>query len=126
MKEEENSKWKSLVKCIRTGEITVLALTSPLELVQEGIMMKNSAGSYAKVCQDGTSRIFPLRRGGKRTATMEIALETGAGGDDRWRLAQVYAPMNEIAGEAERAAAQETALACSRAWTSGEDRARPE
>ena len=117
-RDPEDLRWESLVERIETGDITVIALTSQALLVQEGNIMKHSAGSYAPACLAGASRIFSLRRRGRRTATMEIIRSAGPDGEGPWTVAQVSGPRNQAPPEPERAAAREMTRLYNEAWQS--------
>ena len=104
-------KWDSLVDRMMLLGLTAVAIRNEPELVREGAIMMHSAGEYAPPCIRGTSRIFSVRHGNQRIATMEICLENG-----RWRLAQVSGPLNRQPGRRVRDLAEAVARAYNRAW----------
>lgn len=55
------------------GKIEAMELTTGRALFEEGKAMDHCVSSYAERCANGSSRIFSLRIGGLRVATLELA-----------------------------------------------------
>lgn len=76
------------------GDFEVVPLRSGRELSQEGAAMHHCVGSYSREVRSGMSRIFSLRRDGRRVATVEL----GGIGHGRPSLYQVRGPCNAMPG----------------------------
>ena len=59
-------------------------------LAEEGRAMSHCVGSYSSVCISGNSRIFSLRSGGKRLATLQLS----SNGDGTLRIEQLRGQCN--------------------------------
>lgn len=79
-----------------------IALRSGKSLYEDGRSMHHCVGSYSSDVITGKSRIYSIRRGEKRIATMEIALR----GQSAWSLKQVCGPCNARPDEDTLAAAK--------------------
>lgn len=71
------------------GGYEVVPLRSGRDLSQEGVAMHRCVGSYSSDVRSGSSRIFSLRREGRRVATIEIGRVF-----ERLALRQVRGPCN--------------------------------
>lgn len=72
--------------------------------------MHHCVGGYASACASGESRIFSLRAGGERVATLEIRLR----GRATWVVRQCFGPCNDhINDQAVLAAADKVAASYS-------------
>lgn len=66
-----------------------LALQSGRALFEEGVAMHHCVGSYSADVIRGDSRIYSVRKDGKRVATLELKVRGGA-----WVVAQLSGPCN--------------------------------
>jgi hypothetical protein len=64
--------WDSAIETFDYKGYTVVPLLSSLELFDEGKEMHHCVSSYARQCLLGTSRIFSIRKGEYKIATVEI------------------------------------------------------
>lgn len=78
-----------------------IALRSGRELSEDGFVMHHCVASYAGQVIKGISRIYSIRLGEKRLATLELAQA-----DKRWRLVQLKGPCNSNPPNDVRAAAR--------------------
>jgi hypothetical protein len=70
--------------------VTLVALRSGSQLSDEGRTMRHCVGTYVDDVMSGRCRIYSLRNGIKRLATMEIVSE----GKHHWKIAQLKGPCN--------------------------------
>lgn len=84
-----NHQWHSLLKAYQDDGYEVVPLTCSTDLAIEGARMHHCVGSYDHYCRDGRSRIFSIRKDGKRLATAELVKNDGA-----WLLNQNRGPCN--------------------------------
>ena len=79
------------------GAFSFVALRTERELLEEGAVLHHCVGSYWPSVQGGFSRIYGVRRGDRRVATMELAPHGRASGVHGWgtaRLVQLRGPCN--------------------------------
>lgn len=79
------------------GALSFVALRTERELLEEGAVLHHCVGSYWPSVQGGFSRIYGVRRGDRRVATMELAPHGRASGVHGWgtaRLVQLRGPCN--------------------------------
>lgn len=88
-----NRTWPALLNApLYEGNLVLVELSQSFDLFEEGTAMGHCVGSYVPRCLEGTSRIFSVRRGENRLATIELAFSPERG----WFLAQCYGPRNAI------------------------------
>ena len=107
----KNPAWDSLLDAATVGEYTIIPLTSELDLLREGHHMRHCAATYGEKCLAGNSRLFSIRKGSQRVATIEIVLL-----ENTWRTSQVQGRMNADPAEKTLWAAGEIAQAYTDAW----------
>lgn len=98
------TRWPASMLAAPAGDIECVELRSPQDLVEEGRLMHHCVGSacYLRACALGASRIFSLRAGGKRAATLEVTWREGVP-----TIAQLYGPYDAKPSGACRAASEE-------------------
>ena len=109
---QENLVWDSLLETSHVGEYRIIPLTSQIDLLQEGAEMRHCSATYGKRCAAGGHRLFSIRKGGRRVATMEIVLQGNA-----WKTSQVSGRRNSDPAENILRAAGKIAQAYTDAWT---------
>ncbi|MBU1665044.1 MAG: PcfJ domain-containing protein, partial [Gammaproteobacteria bacterium] len=69
--------WTSLLGEIRADDLAAVPLTTEIQLVEEGLTMRNCLATYAEWCLNGEVRVFSIRRidSGKRLADLSIVPE---------------------------------------------------
>lgn len=85
-------RWPALLPRFACGPYTALELDCGALLAEEGLEQRHCVGSYVNACSSGASRIFSLRRQGKRVATIE--LQRDHAGD--WVLVQIRGKANAV------------------------------
>lgn len=88
---EDRIDYGALPDRIEVGDIEVVALRSGAELHSEGSRMRHCVFSYARSVINGNCRIYSVRRGETRLATMELVR------DDKknvWSIVQLKARFN--------------------------------
>ena len=110
---QSNLQWDSLLEVSRIGDLDIIPLTSELDLLQEGSEMRHCSATYGQKCARGDHRMFSIRKGDRRVATMEIIL-----GEDRWGVLQVRGKSNSEPADIIQSAAREIAQAYTKAWKS--------
>ena len=105
--------WDSLLPTAQREGLTIIPLTTPEMLRQEGLSMRHCCSTYAARCSRGERRIFSVRRPGepRPLATGEIALRNGA-----WQAVQVRGYRNHTASPEAQEAIRQTAVAYQEAW----------
>lgn len=80
------AEWESRVSDLLIFGLKVKPLTSSKELCLEGMQMNHCVSSYAKVCREGTYRVFSIREATaeKRIATVGLSFT-----DCVWKLDQI-------------------------------------
>jgi len=79
------------------GAFSFVALRTERELLEEGADLHHCVGGYWPSVQGGFSRIYSVRRGDRRVATMELAPHGRAAGVHGWgtaHLVQLRGPCN--------------------------------
>jgi len=106
-------RWPSLLPVYSTGPFTAVELDCGYLLAEEGLEQRHCVGTYVHACSSGASRIFSLRRSGKRVATIE--LQRNHAGD--WVLVQIRGKANAAVRDPDvLAAGQAVAQAYARAY----------
>lgn len=118
-------RWHSLVSEFEQGGFTVVPLTDSVQLHEEGRRMHHCVSTYANRCADGDSRVFSLRRGTSRVATLELARES-KGKSVSWRINQVRGHCNSAVSASVTKLAQEVLARYRAAWKSGQRHADSE
>ncbi len=105
-------RWPALLPTFATGPFVAVELDCGYLLAEEGLEQRHCVGSYVHACSSGASRIFSLRRSGKRVATIELQRNhTGL-----WTLVQIRGKANAVVRDpAVLAAGQAVAQAYARA-----------
>jgi len=83
---DPTAEWESRVRDISIFGMKVKPLTSSKELCLEGMKMNHCVSSYAKVCLEGSYRVFSIR---EATAEKRIATVGLSFADHVWRLDQI-------------------------------------
>jgi hypothetical protein len=83
-------RWQALLPEHRVGELVAVELDCGHLLAEEGLEQRHCIGTYVNACSSGASRVFSLRRSGKRLATLELQ----RGHDGHWRLVQIRGKAN--------------------------------
>jgi hypothetical protein len=88
---DSTAEWESRVNDISIFGMKVKPLTSSKELCLEGMKMNHCVSSYAKVCLEGTYRVFSISNATaeKRIATVGLSCT-----DHVWRLDQIKGRYN--------------------------------
>lgn len=76
----------------KVGKLTLHPLDSAFALVEEAIAMGHCVNDYAEMLADGSSRLFSIRSGHARIATMEVRWRDDNG---MLKLAQIHGPCND-------------------------------
>lgn len=103
-------RWPALMPRQQMGEFVALELDCGYLLAEDGLEQRHCIGTYVNACSSGASRVFSLRRQGKRVATLE--LQRSQQGD--WRLVQIRGKANTPITDA---AILQTAQAVAQAYT---------
>ena len=111
--ETDPAPWESLLPTTQREGLTIVPLTTPEMLRQEGLSMHNCCSTYAPRCAREHRRLFSVRRTGepRPLATGEIALRNGA-----WQTVQVKGYRNQPAAPEAQEAMYQTASAYQEAW----------
>lgn len=83
-------RWPALLPRLRLGEIEAIELDCGYLLAEEGLEQRHCIASYVNACSSGASRVFSLRRQGRRMATMELQRSH----DGAWALVQIRGKAN--------------------------------
>ena len=83
-------RWPALLPHLMLGSYEALELDCGYLLAQEGLEQRHCIGTYVNACSSGASRIFSLRRDGKRVATLELQRRQGSD----WVLVQIRGKAN--------------------------------
>ena len=85
-------RWPALLPRYAMGAFLAVELDSGFLLAEEGLEQRHCIGTYANACASGATRVFSLRRHGKRTATIELQ----RGHDDNWHMVQIRGKANSV------------------------------
>lgn len=109
---DKDVRWTALLPRYHTGPFVAVELDSGSLLAEEGLEQRHCIGTYVNACASGATRVFSLRRNGRRTATLELQRNH----DGSWRMVQIRGKANTvILDPAMLAAADQVALAYSEA-----------
>ncbi len=100
---EKDVRWPALLPRYATGPFLAVELDCGFLLAEEGLEQRHCIGSYVNACSSGASRVFSLRRHGKRMATIELQRHH----DGAWRLVQIRGKANAVVQDAAALAAGE-------------------
>lgn len=95
-----NEKWESALEEFKMKGYNIVPLIETHQLIDEGKAMHHCVGSYVRQCLDGSSRIFSIRKGEARVATLELSknhwirFETAKPEKLVWKVAQVRGVCN--------------------------------
>ena len=81
--------WAPYVQHLTKGVLEAVSLNTSDDLWEEGALMNHCVGGYDQHCYKNTSRIYSIRRGEERVATLEIRKEDG-----RLTIGQLYGAGN--------------------------------
>jgi len=113
---DKDVRWPALLPRYETGPFLALELDCGYLLAEEGLEQRHCIGTYVNACSSGASRVFSLRRQGKRIATIELQ----RGHEGSWRLVQMRGKANSVVRDpAVLAAGEAVARAYSHAAESG-------
>jgi hypothetical protein len=112
---DKDVRWPALLPRYAVGPFLAIELDCGFLLAEEGLEQRHCIGTYVNACSSGASRVFSLRRNGRRAATIELKRNH----DGSWRMLQmrgkansvVYDPAVLAAGEAVARAYSEAARA---------------
>jgi hypothetical protein len=98
----ENDSWDSALGEIEYKGYNIIPLMTTHQLIDEGKEMHHCVGSYANRCLDGYIRIFSIRKGDAKVATMELTdsftehVYPAITGNpkDRWKVGQIRGVCN--------------------------------
>lgn len=82
--------WTSRLGVYPVGTLLAIELNSSQLLVEESYAMHHCVKSYISECVAGESRIFSIRKDGKRVATLEIQ----PANEGKWKVAQLRGFVN--------------------------------
>lgn len=83
--------WVPYVQHLVQGSLEAVSLNTSDELWEEGTAMSHCVGGYDQGCHSNQSRIYSIRRGDERVATLEIRKVNG-----KLTIGQLYAYGNRV------------------------------
>lgn len=89
---DKDVRWPALLPVYRTGPFLAVELDCGFLLAEDGLEQRHCIGTYANACASGATRVFSLRRDGRRTATIELQ----RGHDGAWRMVQIRGKANTV------------------------------
>lgn len=89
---EKDIRWPALLPQYAAGPFLAVELDTGSLLAEEGLEQRHCIGTYVNACASGATRVFSLRRNGKRTATIELQRNH----DGSWRMAQIRGKANTV------------------------------
>ena len=114
MEQLRRTAWNRLAGEWSDGEWSVRPLTDHRALLEEALAMEHCVDGYTEYRAQGWSRIFSIKRGGERTATLETAL--GHGEKGAWEVIQVRGRRNDYAQEDAKRLAEAAFRRYNEAW----------
>ena len=103
--------WAPFVQSLAAGDLEAVSLNDSDELWEEGAAMDHCVGGYDEQCYRNVSRIYSIRRGDERVATLEIRRYDG-----KLTIGQLYGYHNrKVKDESVTKFAKKVLLACKRA-----------
>ncbi|MEK9803505.1 MAG: PcfJ domain-containing protein [Curvibacter sp.] len=119
---EKDVRWPALLPQYASGPVVAVELDTGSLLAEEGLEQRHCIGTYVNACASGATRVFSLRRNGKRMATIELQRNH----DGSWRMVQIRGKANTVVHDmAALDAAQQVAQAYSEAAQSYVPASRP-
>jgi hypothetical protein len=85
-------RWTALLPHFAMGDYLAVELDCGFLLAEEGLEQRHCIGTYVNACSSGASRVFSLRRQGRRTATIELQ----RGHDGGWHMVQIRGKANSV------------------------------
>lgn len=82
--------WPALLPRHAVGPFVAVELNSGYLLAEDGLQQRHCIGTYANACASGATRVFSLRRQGKRVATIELQRRH----DGAWQMVQMRGKAN--------------------------------
>lgn len=89
---QKDVRWPALLPRYTAGAFLAVELDCGFLLAEEGLEQRHCIGTYVNACSSGASRVFSLRRNGRRTATIELQ----RGNDGAWRMVQIRGKANSV------------------------------
>lgn len=109
---EKDVRWVALLPRYVAGPFLAVELDTGSLLAEEGLEQRHCIGTYVNACASGATRVFSLRRNGRRMATIELQRNH----DGSWRMVQIRGKANTVIQDpAMLQAANQVALAYSEA-----------
>ncbi len=93
---EKDVRWPALLPRYAAGPFLAVELDTGSLLADEGLEQRHCVGTYVNACASGATRVFSLRRNGKRTATIELQRNR----DGSWRMVQIRGKANSVVQDA--------------------------
>lgn len=93
---DKDVRWPALLPQYTVGPFLAVELDTGARLAEEGLEQRHCIGTYANACASGATRVFSLRRNGKRAATIELQRNH----DGSWRMAQIRGKANAVVHDA--------------------------
>lgn len=100
---QKDVRWPALLPRYTAGEYMAVELDCGFLLAEEGLEQRHCIGTYVNACSSGASRVFSLRRNGRRTATIELQ----RGHDGGWHMVQIRGKANSVVKDPDVLAAGE-------------------
>lgn len=102
--------WVPFVQTLAAGDLVAVSLNDSDELWEEGAAMDHCVGGYDEQCYRNVSRIYSIRRGDERVATLEIRRYEG-----KLTIGQLYGFHNrKVKDESVTKFAKKVLLTCKR------------
>jgi hypothetical protein len=89
---EKDVRWPALLPQYSAGPFMAVELDTGSLLAEEGLEQRHCIGTYVNACASGATRVFSLRRNGKRAATIELQRNH----DGSWRMVQIRGKANTV------------------------------
>lgn len=103
--------WQPIVSEVESGSMIAVSLNTSDDLWEEGDAMNHCVGGYDIACYENQSRIYSIRQGDTRVATLEIGLLSG-----KFSVRQLYGERNRrILDKAILSLAKKVVSACKEA-----------
>ncbi len=89
---DKDVRWPALLPRYAVGPFLAVELDCGFLLAEEGLEQRHCIGTYVNACSSGASRVFSLRRNGRRAATIELQRNH----DGSWRMLQMRGKANSV------------------------------
>lgn len=93
---EKDVRWAALLPRYAIGPFLAVELDTGSLLAEEGLEQRHCIGTYVNACASGATRVFSLRRNGRRAATIELQRNH----DGSWRMVQIRGKANTVIQDA--------------------------